>query len=448
MLAGTFLALLLAYAYTTARYGHAASTADAHLYYLHARSWYFDRDCDYTNDLRADPTFRARDYYLAPRSTTGRAVNIFPCGWSIIALPFVALADGFTLAHNTVLSAALPRDGFSFYYRVVVPFGHVCLGIAGLYAAYALTARYFSRTLAAWAVLLVCAGTNVSYFIAVDPTMAHAASMGCVSVTIWLADTIRRQGWTLGRSATLGLAAGLMLAVRFQDVAWLVTPLVLLVPMPRRGGHGGARGGEDGPAHDTAVALPVRQRLRGAGSAVLGPAVAILLAAACLVPQVLVNLQNTGLPGGHLGALSPAWLHPHLIRDFFDARGGLFVLFPLTAACAAGVLAFTAAQRDRFAGALTLGLVACVYLNACGAEGASRRFTCCLVSFVLGLATVLYWARLRRARAIFVAAMVSVAVARNITLNVLVDRGVVDRYAFTSVPDAPQAVLGRLAGGG
>ena len=115
ILGGVVLAALAMYAETTARFGHALAVADGHLYYTHAHSWYFDGDCDYRNNIAENEELEVRGYYLRQQSPAGQVVNIFPCGWSIVALPFLAAADGLTVAHNALVKTQIPRNGHSIY---------------------------------------------------------------------------------------------------------------------------------------------------------------------------------------------------------------------------------------------------------------------------------------------------------------------------------------------
>ena len=206
------LGSLLSYAYTTKRYGYAADLriVDPILYYVPAHSWYFDQDCDYVNQIRSAPRFEHASRYLGLVSSRGRVITYHPVAWSMVALPFLAVADGVTVLHNAVSDVPLARDGYSLYYRWIVPLSHVLLGIVGLVAGYKLAARYFTEAIAACGVFLLWIGTNVAYFVSVEPTMSHAASMAFVTLALYMADTIRRTGWTVGRALWLGLFGGMM----------------------------------------------------------------------------------------------------------------------------------------------------------------------------------------------------------------------------------------------
>ena len=412
ILGGVVLATLAIYAETTARFGHALAVADAHLYYTHAHSWYFDGDCDYRNNIAENKALEVRAYYLRQQSPAGSVVNVFPCGWSLVAMPFLALADGLTVAHNALFDAQIPRSGHSFYYKAIVPLGHVLVGLCGMLASYAVAARYFSKTIAALSMACIWIGTNASYFISVEPTISHAASLGFVAMMIWAAHTIHRDGWSLARAVGLGLACGMMMAVRHQNIAWILVPLLLLGPRLGRDVWAG-RGG----------------RL----SLLKLPLIAGLAAALCLGPQVGVNLATHGSVFGTLPGFMPDWLHPALWRELFADPTGLFVLYPLSAVCIVSAIALAWRKRHLpMTRALAAGAVAILYINACAAFGPSRRYACCFTVFVLSLAATIHWAKRSTWRTVILGLVVSTAIARNVALMILADRCLVDRYLFTA----------------
>ena len=425
ILGGVVLAALAMYAETTARFGHALAVADGHLYYTHAHSWYFDGDCDYRNNIAENEELEVRGYYLRQQSPAGQVVNVFPCGWSIVAMPFLAAADGLTVAHNAVLKTQIPRNGHSIYYRAVVPLGHVLVGLLGVLASYAVAARYFSKLNAAFSTAFVWIGTNASYFISVEPTMSHASSLGFVAMMIWAADRIHRDGWSLVRAVALGLACGMMMAVRHQNVAWIVVPFLLLSPRLARDVWNGSS------SRFGLLNLPF---------------ISILAATLCLVPQIGVNLATYGSFFGSLPGFMPDWFHPALGRELFADQTSLLVLYPLSAVCIAGGIVLAWRKRHLpLTRALVVGAIAIFYINACAAFGPPRRYACCFAIFVLALAATIQWAKTSAWRTVLLASVVSAALARNVVLMVLADRCLVDRDLFTASSTRPLDIVSDLA---
>ncbi len=413
------------YAHMILRYGQAVAVADGHMYYAHAHSWYFDGDCDYANNLESNIELEARSFYMRERSGSGRVLNMFPCGWSVLAMPFVALADVLTILHNAVFATDFARDGYTIYYRVVVPIGHVLVGLAGLLAAYALVSRYFSKTTAAVAMALTWLGTNVGYFIGVEPTMSHAASLGFVSLMIFTAEGIHRAGWSLGRALGLGVCCGMMMAMRHQNIAWMFVPAVLLgIPLIRA----------------------LFRREPGSWRQLGATVIAALTACVCLLPQVAVNQATFGSVFSGMTKYTPFWFNPEPYRDLFEFPTGLVVLYPLAGLSLIGLVGLVwRCRRNPLIRAVAVGFMAFAYISFCAHSGTSRKYACCAVVFIFGLAAVLHWARTARWRGVLVGATVSALCVKNVMMIFLADRGFVSRYIFTAAPHDPPEMMHGLA---
>lgn len=401
---------LALYAFTQLRYGYAGDVgqADGILYYAHALSWYFDGDCDYENNLREAPRFEVRDHYLARRGATGRVRNIFPCGWSLAALPFLALADGVTLVHNAVLGRALPRDGYSVYYRILVPMGPMLIGLAGLLAAWAAAARVLGAMLAALAVLVVWSGTHVAYFLSMDSTSSHATAMGFAGLLVWMAETIRHSGWSYRRAVALGLFAGMLVAVRHQDAAWLAVPVCLLAPLAWRN----------------------RQHLREMPTGSAGHvALALTVLVLCLVPQAMVNVAIDGAVWGANAELAARWGAPHPLHELLDSERGLLVMYPVAALGLGGlvVAAIRGGVVRPLAVALLIGFGVALLINGTAQTAAARRYVSAAPALVIGLGALMQWFMVRRGFATALALLLAALCISNVYYFFQVDRGVISR---------------------
>ncbi len=92
---------------------------------------------------------------------------------------------------------------------------------------------------------------------------------------------------------------------------------------------------------------------------------------------------------------------------------------------------------------LAFSLHVCVY--ACAfVPGYSRRYVTCAVVFVPGLAAVIDWAGRARVRAVVVGVIVAACCARQTTLLVLVDLGIISRRTINDLTSYVPDVMGGL----
>jgi len=414
---------LLVYTYTTMRFGHTFMTSDAYLYYTHAHSWYFDGDMQFENNLLAAKNFKASDTYIALRTSSGNLKIVMPCGWSIIAYPFLAFADVCTILHNTWTSANLPRDGYSIYYAAIVPLGHVITGILGLILVYDLLRRYFTENISAITTAIAYASTSVVYFISVEPTMSHASSFAFVSLCVWATDTIYRWGWTRSRACLLGLGCGMMIAIRYYNCVWILIPSIVLIPNFWRQ----ARTKDQRLIPDLLLTL-----------------LSIAVAGVCMLPQIITNFTIEGSLVGGVMKYSPTLAYADYYTEWLKAPSGLFVVYPLAVVCIIGLILNLKKWRTAPIGfALLVGFLAHSTIYAYSyCPGYPRRYTACYAAFAFGLAVVLSYAQ-RRPRGFACALICGVAFGiSNLTLIAMVDRGIAPRALI----NRSQHELSRLTG--
>jgi len=385
LVAGLVLLPVLGFVYNALRYGRLIRLTDEYLYYVHARSWYFDGDCEYANDMLMAPGFETASHYAGVETRTGYTRNHFNCGTALVSVPFLAVADGMTLVHNRLADEPLPRDGYSTYFQFMVPLGHLLLGIGGLLAGYAVAARYFPPLVAAVAMHIVLLGTNAFYYIAIEPAHGHAASIAWVAFLLYLSDTIRHHGITLRRCALLGVVSGMMVVTRPQDLFWGIVPVVLVLPTWLR------------------LVVGERRLLRGLAWA----GAAGLLASLCYVPQAIVNWHLFGefihnaYAEVHVHG-RPAVLHwtdPDLTRALFFPSTGILWTSPLVVVCMMGTVCLLR-RREWTLRATALAFLAVYYLVACVwwvFTGFGHRYlSSCTIAFALGTCLVMMWASRRR----------------------------------------------------
>ena len=361
--------------------------SDGFYYFAHLRSLWFDGDQDLTNDYRL-LGLGDKDHLFTP-TVTGAAQSAWTIGPAIVWSPFFAVGDRVaSMLHASGRDVAV--DGTSYPYRQSVCVAGLCWGLAGLFFCYLLAARFTARSWAAFAMVLVATGSFLLWYLVKEPTMTHAPSMAAVAVFTWAWASTRgeRPRW---QWAALGLLAGFMSTIRWQNAIFALLPAIeWLVTL--------------GPP---ASARTRRELLDHAANGMLFTIAAVV----GFVPQMLVWKAIYG----HWLAVSPIgpqirWWHPRVADVLWSARNGLFATSPVLYVGALGLLLCW--RRDRlFAGAALATFGAMVYFNASiqdwwgSAAFGGRRFDGTLPLLVVGTAVA------AESTAAFVARAPQVAVA-------------------------------------
>ncbi|HEX9365006.1 MAG TPA: hypothetical protein VF921_00175, partial [Vicinamibacterales bacterium] len=265
---------------------------------------------------------------------------------------------------------------------------------------------------AAPAVALTIAGSFMVWYLVKEPSMTHAASMASVAGFTWMwAATSERR--TLRAWALLGLLAGFMALIRWQNILFALLPgLDALRTLAR-----GRRAGD-------------KRALRGA---IAASAVFLACAVVGFLPQMLAWQAIYG----SLIARSPVgpqirWTDPHLVDILWSARNGLFSTAPILYLGAIGLLGFAGVRPA--AGVPMLAAVAVmVYFNACiqdwwGSAGfGGRRFDGLIPLFSVGLAAFVDYAAalVRRHAAAAITALLGVMAVWNLALIAAAQSGAV-----------------------
>ncbi len=378
VLVACFLALLLVF-----NAGYLRATADGREYFAHVRSLVIDRDLDFANE---NQIFRS----LQPQT--------FPFGSAVLWTPFFVAAHLWLGLLNLMNLAGAPfaRNGFANPYQMAVGLGTLIYGYAGLVLIYRIGRDYFSARIAAAATIFVTAGSFLVWYLTVESSYSHGASLFATTLFLfaWYRTRTRR---TARQWLWLGLAGGLMAMVRWQNAVFLVFPLV-----------DGLEGGW--------VAL--RSDERGRAWAAVGQDGVVFVAAFLVAasPQLLfwkvVNGGWLALPQGQTG--QQWWTDSLAVDVLFSSNHGLFSWHPVIYLAVLGIPLFLV--RDfRFGGLLTLVFIAQIYVNGAvatwwgGHAFGARRFAGCALLFVLGLAALLSWAQRRPMAVITVVLLVLVA---------------------------------------
>ena len=383
--------------------------SDGFYYFAYLRSLAFDRDVDFMNDYRmlglGDKT------YLFQPTKTGHAESAWTIGPAIVWSPF--FAAGHLVATRLHASGRdVSTDGTSFPYRQAVCVGSLFYGLLGCWFAYRLTRRFFPAALAAPAVTLTIAGSFMVWYLVKEPSMTHAASMASVAGFTWMWAATRDRR-TLGSWALLGLLAGFMALIRWQNILFALLPgldaLGLLIEAGRSG---------DKDSRRTALA---------------GSAVFLGCALVGFLPQMLAwhAIYGSFIARSPVGP-QIRWTDPHLGDILWSARNGLFSTAPILYLGAIGLIGFAFA-RPGVGMPLIASVAVMIYFNACiqdwwGSAGfGGRRFDGLIPLFCVGLAAFVDYAAgvVRRHSAAAVTALLAAIAVWNLALMAAAQDGAV-----------------------
>ena len=340
---------------------------DGQNYYIYLRSAVFDGDLDLRNDYEMFP----RDDPLVAQvciNSKGYPPNVFSVGPAVMWSPFFLVAR--------LISLAMPPDyvgnvnqGKGEPYYTAICLASIMASFIGVIAAYRFTARRTGSAPALLGTLAVWLASSAIHYQIFEPFMSHALSMFAVSVFVAKAASIerfRRQSeWVL-----LGVLAGLMSLVRWQNAIFAIIPAILLL----------------GPQ-----LFPARARKRPK-LPVARVAVSLVAAVITFLPQIITWRIIYGrfflIPqtGGFIDLH-----HPHIYEVLFSTRGGLFLWTPVLLLATIGLIRASFA-RDRLAIAMLPAFLLQLYLNASimdwwgGEAFGARRFIGLFPVFVYGFA--------------------------------------------------------------
>jgi len=347
-------------------WGYERTGSDGREYFVQVRSLVFDRDLDFSND---NATFGVRG-----------TARIYPFGAALLWAPFMVAAHAWLKTVN-LFGGSYPTDGYTNPYQVAIGLGTLVYGFWGLVLIWRMSRDHFGERLAAIATIAITAGSFFFWYLTVENSMVHGASMFATTLVIYIWYRGRPAATESGHPAAqgalwwlaFGLAGGLMTMVRWQNVTFFAVAVLITLFQLRRIDRG---------------------LLKGLAICALGFIVGFL-------PQLIFWKV---VRGGWFAV--PAAEHSFDIRAFhawdvlFSANHGLLATTPLVYLALLGVPLFV--KRDRpLALLLVAGFVSQVLVNAgpeswWGGSGyGARRFDNSMMLFAVGLASLLAWLRQR-----------------------------------------------------
>jgi hypothetical protein len=353
-----FLCLLFLF-----HWGYERAASDGREYFVQVRSLVIDHDLDFRNENAA----------FGVRGTASR----YAFGAAILWTPFFLLGHAW-LGLLNLFGGNFPLTGLTIPYQRAIGIGTLVYGFIGLVLIYKVLKDYYSPRLSAVTALALCCGSFLIWYLTVENSMVHGASMFATTLFLFFWHRTRpdrtRVQWAL-----LGAAAGLMCMVRWQNALFIPLPLA----------HGALQSWRSGRGR-----LPAMTWL---GDLCVFAACALAAFAPQLVFWRAVRGEWISLPTGehgvHLASL-------HIGDVLFSPNHGLLSWTPVLYLALLGLPLFY--RRDGpLAAVLTVGFLGQLYINSTvdvwwgGSGFGARRFENCALVFAIGLASLLAWARRR-----------------------------------------------------
>ncbi len=364
-------------------------------YYAHIRSLVIDHDLDYANEFRDFNPFGHSVQDFSQRTRTGHVANKYPVGPALLWTPFFLIAHFFTLGLNHLGYNGLPADGYSFFYQLFVGLGTICYGILGLYACFRIAALHFSRQTAAFATGAIFLSTNLFYYFVNEPSMSHVLSMFSVTLFLYLClhdfNRIAPVPFSL-----CGLAAGLMIMMRYQNALFMIIPCGQVLAYCYRNHFS-----------QKSISTAIKSGLAFLGTTSLAflPQLVIL--------QILFGLNSAGSQSISAQGLASAgdyslqsfnFFEPKLFQVLFSPHHGLIYSTPVIFLCLLGLLIFIRTKILQ-GSILLLCFVLQWYINGAwhdwtfGVAFGGRAFINCTPIFTLGLAALIDYCATPKKRA-------------------------------------------------
>ena len=351
--------------------GYWGITGDGLSYYAHLRSLMLDHDLHYENEFKLFNEFHYELQDFNKRTSTGHVPNKYPVGPALLWAPFFGFAHFSTYLVN-LFGFPLPLDGYSVLYQFFICLGSIFYGLLGLFFLYKINRIFFEANIAAISVTTILLSTNLLNYYISEQAMPHIMSMFSVALFAYLC--LRDYGTKAVQSYIyLGLSAGLMIMVRYQNALFMIVPLFELIFISF---------GRDKSCNDILISV---------GNGILF----IVVLALVLIPQFVVwkvlygNFVVYTYPGEGFNFLSPK-----LIETLFSSRHGLISWTPIILLALGGYLLYFRQSKTIYWALLTCFLLQW-YTNSSwhcwwfGNSFGGRAFINCTFIFTIGLSALI-----------------------------------------------------------
>ncbi|HVX01094.1 MAG TPA: hypothetical protein VHA52_11780 [Candidatus Babeliaceae bacterium] len=158
-------------------------------------------------------------YAIYDEAATGRRMNKYPVGVSVMELPFFLIAHAYCCLTN-----AYPADGYSRPYMEAIAFATAIWVIIGLIFLRSFLKRFYSDDIVAIALLLILFGTNLYSYTAFDYGMSHSFSFTLFAMLLYFTEKWYRteKGSDL---VGIGIVMGLIIITRPTNALMGLVPL-------------------------------------------------------------------------------------------------------------------------------------------------------------------------------------------------------------------------------
>ena len=346
-------------------------------YYAYVRSMVFDADFNFVNDYQLLYGSEDGGVWTTTRTSTGHAINLMSIGPALLWLPAFLMAYAAIWAIN-LFGAQVPLDGIALPFQLSVGLAGIVYATTGICLCFRVAKHLFTTESAFWAVLVTWLASPAIYYSLSAPAYSHATSLFAVALFVHSWHRTRGQG-ELTRYLLLGVLAGLVALVRWQDA------IIVLLPLT-----------------ESAYGLLTKKTTFAATAQRLGIMAAVM--ALTFTPQILAWHAIYGeLLLTPQGSDFMRWTNPQVLSVLFSWNHGLFSWTPglLVAVCG---LYWLGKHDAVLAWSSSLVLFTAIYVNAsvedwwAGEAFGARRFISYSILFTIALTALMSshnWSRLK-----------------------------------------------------
>ncbi|NIN66703.1 MAG: hypothetical protein GTO63_18850 [Anaerolineae bacterium] len=346
--------------------GNLVLNEDGKSYFSYLRSFVFDGDLDFRNEFT-----QLRKESLRT-TATGLTYNGMSVGPAVLWSPFYLSSHVLSLMAHSV-GVELDVDGYGLVYQSAVSVATIMYVTVGSFLTYRVCRRYFCSWVSLVGVAGVWLASSLFHYTVGAPDMAHGVSFFAVSLFIFVWHPPRSRTYT--EWILLGLSAGLMTLVRWQNLLYVSVLAVEGIRAVNAAGGAGRR------------AALLQEYAKG--GLLVGISGLFVFAPQMVVWNTLFGLPATIPQGSDIFD----WLHPSLLEYLFSMNHGFYTWTPVMLIATLGLVFLW--KRDRkVTVALLIALLLQWYLNSAhrywwahGSFGA-RRVVSATSLLVLGLAAI------------------------------------------------------------